>query len=160
MRSVASIFCARILKGRALFSPQGESKKFFITVSSGVLSRCLIHKDEVRKLITLWVKRQNPEGTAPSGAIRSLRLDQRACEAYPAISLKCGGCSPALGHSVRLIPQKSVPDRIGFSDNNSLNLQSSSVQSDNSDNAWNVNFNNGNVNNNNKSNNNYVRCVR
>ena len=30
----------------------------------------------------------------------------------------------------------------------------------NTDNAWNVNFNNGNVNNNNKTNNNYVRCVR
>ncbi|MBO4700056.1 DUF1566 domain-containing protein [bacterium] len=39
-------------------------------------------------------------------------------------------------------------------------MWSSSTQSDNTDNAWNVNFKNGNVNNNNKSNNNYVRCVR
>lgn len=90
---------------------------------------------------------------------QNLRLYQGAREAYPAVSLKCGGCSPALGHSTRLIPQKSVPDRIGFSDNNPLN-PSSSVQSDNSDNAWNVNFNNGNVNNNNKNNTNSVRCVR
>ena len=37
---------------------------------------------------------------------------------------------------------------------------SSSEQSDNADNAWNVNFNNGNVNNNNKNNNNNVRCLR
>ena len=88
-----------------------------------------------------------------------MRLDQGAREAYPAVSLKCGGCSPALGHSTRLIPQKSVPDRIGFSDNNPLN-SSSSTKSDNTDNAWNVNFSNGKVNNNNKSNNNYVRCVR
>lgn len=37
---------------------------------------------------------------------------------------------------------------------------SGSSYANNSDNAWNVNFNNGNVNANNKTNNNYVRCVR
>ena len=115
---------------------------------------------EVRKIITLLVKRQNSESTALSGAFRSLRLDQRACEAYPAVSLKCGECSPVLGHSVRLTPQKSVPDRIGSSDNNPLNFWSSTTNENNSNNAYNVNFSNGNVNNNNKSNSNYVRCVR
>jgi hypothetical protein len=42
----------------------------------------------------------------------------------------------------------------------SNNYWSSSTNANNSDNAWNVNFNNGNVNNNNKTNNNYVRAVR
>lgn len=37
---------------------------------------------------------------------------------------------------------------------------SSTTNANNTDNAWNVNFNNGNVNNNNKSNTNYVRAVR
>ncbi|WP_300971771.1 DUF1566 domain-containing protein [Thiocapsa sp.] len=37
---------------------------------------------------------------------------------------------------------------------------SSSPNANNSDNAWNVNFNNGNVNNNNKNNTKYVRLVR
>ncbi len=37
---------------------------------------------------------------------------------------------------------------------------SASENADNTNNAWNVNFNNGNVNNNNKNNNNNVRCVR
>jgi len=35
-----------------------------------------------------------------------------------------------------------------------------SATENNSNNAYNVNFNNGNTNNNNKTNNNYVRCVR
>jgi RNA-directed DNA polymerase len=42
----------------------------------------------------------------------------------------------------------------------SSNYWSSTTNANNSDNAWNVNFNNGNVNNNNKSNNLYVRAVR
>ena len=128
--------------------PRAGRKKIFNLVSGGVLLRCLIHKDEVRKIITLLVKRQNSESIALSGAFRSLRLDQRACEAYPRVSLKCGGCSPALWHSVRLIPQKSVPDRIGSSDNNLLNLQfwSSTTNENNSNNAYNVNFSNGKVN--------------
>jgi len=37
---------------------------------------------------------------------------------------------------------------------------SSSSNVNNTDNAWNVNFNNGNVNNNNKTNNNNARCAR
>lgn len=37
---------------------------------------------------------------------------------------------------------------------------SSTTNTNNSGNAWNVNFNNGNTNNNNKTNSNYVRCVR
>jgi len=37
---------------------------------------------------------------------------------------------------------------------------SSSTYVNNTNNAWNVNFNNGNVNNNNKTNNNNARCVR
>ena len=37
---------------------------------------------------------------------------------------------------------------------------SSTTNTNNTDNAWNVNFNNGNVNNNNKTNNNNVRCTR
>lgn len=37
---------------------------------------------------------------------------------------------------------------------------SSSVNADNTSNAWNVNFDNGNVNNNDKNNDNRVRCVR
>ena len=41
----------------------------------------------------------------------------------------------------------------------SNNYWSSSTYAQNTNNAWNVNFNNGNVNNNNKTNNNYVRCV-
>ena len=40
------------------------------------------------------------------------------------------------------------------------NYWSSTTNANNTNNAWNVNFNNGNVNNNNKSNNNYVRAVR
>ncbi|MGI6393994.1 MAG: hypothetical protein ACOX2F_04600 [bacterium] len=43
---------------------------------------------------------------------------------------------------------------------NSLNSGSSSSYVNNTNNAWNVNFNNGNVNNNNKTNTNYARCVR
>ena len=43
---------------------------------------------------------------------------------------------------------------------NSSNYWSSTTNANNTNNAWNVNFNNGNVNNNNKNNNNYVRCVR
>lgn len=42
----------------------------------------------------------------------------------------------------------------------SSNYWSASPNANNSNNAWNVNFNNGNSNNNNKSNNNYVRLVR
>ena len=40
------------------------------------------------------------------------------------------------------------------------NYWSSTTNANNSNNAWNVNFNNGNANNNNKSNNNYARGVR
>jgi hypothetical protein len=43
---------------------------------------------------------------------------------------------------------------------NLRNSISSSSNVNNTNNAWNVNFNNGNVNNNNKTNNNYARCVR
>jgi len=57
------------------------------------------------------------------------------------------------------LPQKSVPVGSDFLIIIS-EFWSSSTQSDNTDNAWNVNFNNGNVNNNNKTNNNNVRCVR
>ncbi|MBC8236664.1 MAG: DUF1566 domain-containing protein [Helicobacteraceae bacterium] len=42
----------------------------------------------------------------------------------------------------------------------SNNYWSSTTNANNTDNAWNLNFNNGNQNNNNKTNNNYVRCVR
>jgi len=42
----------------------------------------------------------------------------------------------------------------------SNNYWSSTTNADNTDNAWNVNFNNGNVNNDNKTNTNYVRAVR
>jgi len=42
----------------------------------------------------------------------------------------------------------------------SSNYCSSTTNANNTDNAWNVNFNNGNDNWNNKSNNNYVRAVR
>lgn len=42
----------------------------------------------------------------------------------------------------------------------SNNYWSSTTNANNTDNAWNVNFNNGNTNNNNKTNNNNVRCVR
>ena len=42
----------------------------------------------------------------------------------------------------------------------SSNYWSSSTNADNSDNAWNVNFNNGNVNNDDKTNDNYVWPVR
>jgi len=53
---------------------------------------------------------------------------------------------------------------IGFR-NKRFNFQSSYYWSattnvNNTDNAWNVNFNNGNDNNNNKTNSNYVRCAR
>ncbi|MBU1667441.1 DUF1566 domain-containing protein [bacterium] len=57
----------------------------------------------------------------------------------------------------------------GISANNSINRTlifasnnywSSTTYANNSNNAWNVNFNSGNQNNNNKNNNNYVRCVR
>lgn len=153
-------FSASLLKGLACFLAVRRVEKFFY---HGIKrrKRCLIHKTKCgNSNTTLRGSGRILTSTALSEESKLLRLDQGARDAYPAVSLKCGGCSPALGHSTRLIPQKSVPDRIGFSDNNSLNLQSSSVQSDNSDNAWNVNFNNGNVNNNNKSNNNYVRCVR
>ncbi|HPJ96690.1 MAG TPA: DUF1566 domain-containing protein [Syntrophales bacterium] len=40
------------------------------------------------------------------------------------------------------------------------NYWSSTTNADNTDNAWNVNFNNGNVNNDDKTNTNYVRAVR
>jgi len=42
----------------------------------------------------------------------------------------------------------------------SNNYWSATTNANNTDNAWNVNFNNGNDNNNNKTNHNYVRCVR
>lgn len=42
----------------------------------------------------------------------------------------------------------------------SSNFWSGSPNANNSDNAWNVNFNNGNANNNNRDNNNHVRAVR
>ena len=42
----------------------------------------------------------------------------------------------------------------------SSNFWSGSPNANNSDNAWNVNFNNGNANNDNRSNNNSVRLVR
>ena len=44
-------------------------------------------------------------------------------------------------------------------DKSSSNYWSSSTNVNNSDNAWQVNFNNGNVNNNNKTNDYLVRCV-
>ena len=40
------------------------------------------------------------------------------------------------------------------------NYWSSTTNANNSNNAWNVNFNNGNVNNDNKTNNNFVTAVR
>lgn len=40
------------------------------------------------------------------------------------------------------------------------NYWSSTTNANNTNNAWNVNFNNGNVNNNNKNNNNFARAVR
>lgn len=43
---------------------------------------------------------------------------------------------------------------------NKFLFRSSTENSNNKSNAWNVNLNNGNTNNNNKSNNNNVRCVR
>lgn len=42
----------------------------------------------------------------------------------------------------------------------SSNYWSSTTNANNSNNAWNVNFNNGNVNNDNKNNNNFVTAVR
>ncbi|WOO31811.1 DUF1566 domain-containing protein [Diaphorobacter limosus] len=42
----------------------------------------------------------------------------------------------------------------------SSNVWSGSPNANNSNNAWNVNFNNGNANNDNRSNNNHVRLVR
>ena len=152
-------FFASLLKGLACFLAVRRVEKIFYP---GIKrrKRCLIHKTKCgNSNTTLRGSGRILTSTELSEESRNLRLYQGARDAYPAVSLKCGGCSPALGHSTRLIPQKSVPDWIGFSDNNPLN-SSSSVQSDNSDNAWNVNFNNGNVNNNNKSNTNSVRCVR
>lgn len=54
-------------------------------------------------------------------------------------------------------PYRSA-DRSG--DQNLPTEWSSSSHANNTNNAWNVNFNNGNVNNNNKTNNNNARCVR
>ena len=44
--------------------------------------------------------------------------------------------------------------------NTAYNYWSATTYANNTDNAWNVNFNNGNDNNNNKTNSYYVRCVR
>ena len=94
-------------------------------------------------------------------SVPSLRLDQRAEEAFSAISplehgkifspvlfpsgLKAAGIRTLAGSDFLVIISE---------------FWSSSTNVNNTNNAWNVNFNNGNVNNNNKTNNNYVRCVR
>jgi retron-type reverse transcriptase len=52
------------------------------------------------------------------------------------------------------------PDVVKWGGEMSSNYWSSTTNANNTDNAWNVNFNNGNVNNNNKSNSYYVRAVR
>ena len=153
------------LSGRQVFAwlaLRESCRKAAERVSHGIKrrKRCLIHKTKCgNSNTTLRGSGRILTSTALSEESKLLRLYQGARDAYPAVSLKCGGCSPALGHSTRLIPQKSVPDRIGFSDNNPLNL-SSSVQSDNSDNAWYVNFDIGDVLENHMGDNYYVRCVR
>ncbi|MBQ4437570.1 DUF1566 domain-containing protein [bacterium] len=96
-------------------------------------------------------------------SVLSLRLDQRACEAYQAVNSNSPNShdfSHGSDYSGKTASEIRTGERIGFSDNNSLNFWSSSTNANNTNNAWNVNFNNGNVNNNNKTNNNNVRCVR
>lgn len=95
-------------------------------------------------------------------SVPSLRLDQRACEAYPAVNSNFVNRN-TFSHVFEKSGKTAAEIRtswIGFSDNNPLNFWSSSTNVNNTNNAWNVNFNNGNVNNNNKTNTNYVRCVR
>ncbi len=64
----------------------------------------------------------------------------------------------------RLLIDSGRKEKISFSLKSERTIQSnnywsSSTYAQNTNNAWNVNFNNGNVNNNNKTNNNYVCCV-
>ena len=73
------------------------------------------------------------------------------------------GILPCLGRAGRPGPcANSVActweqaERVGVASN----YWSSTTNANNSNNAWNVNFNNGNVNNNNKTNNNFVTAVR
>ena len=94
-------------------------------------------------------------------SVLNLRLDQRAGEAFSAISpFKHGKIFSTVQPTSGLKAAEIRTEWIGFSENNPLNFWSSSTNVNNTNNAWNVNFNNGNVNNNNKTNNNNVRCVR
>jgi len=70
-------------------------------------------------------------------------------------------CNSWLSPETQVVEKKSCCTSLSIGRGSQFReMWSSSVQSDNTDNAWNVNFNNGNVNNNNRNNNNDVRCVR
>jgi len=95
-------------------------------------------------------------------SVPSLRLDQRAGEAYPAVNSNNPN-SHDFSHGSDYSGKTAAEIRTLAGSDFLIIISefwSSSTQSDNTDNAWNVNFNNGNVNNNNKTNNNNVRCVR
>ena len=95
-------------------------------------------------------------------SVPSLRLDQRASEAYPAVNpnfVNRNTFSHGFEDSGKTAAEIRT-DRIGFSDNNPLNFWFWSSTPNDNNNAWNVNFSNGKDNNNNKSNKKSVRCVR
>lgn len=101
--------------------------------------------------------RQTGDGVAPQGGILYDGAERRR--------LRSPAANPDSGYPVGPAGSTSKPSvgRRRSSGNaywTSNNYWSSTENSNNSSNAWNVNFNNGNTNNNDKSNNNYVRCIR
>jgi len=86
--------------------------------------------------------------------VKPFLFSQRPTSLSILLSLKQNGLG--FNHHKKVLPQ-AVPwhAKVGLA-----LYWSSSPNANNSNNAWNVNFNNGNVNNNNKNNSNYVRLVR
>lgn len=95
-------------------------------------------------------------------SVLSLRLDQRAGEAYQAVNSNSPN-SHDFSHGSDYSGKTAAEIRTLAGSDFLIIISefwSSSTNVNNTNNAWNVNFNNGNVNNNNKTNNNNVRCVR
>lgn len=89
-----------------------------------------------------------------SSLLCPLSTANMGCDNLAALAFKVSGC---LG---RIIEQNGY--LLGYRRANQVieSYWSSSPNANNSNNAWNVNFNNGNDNNNNRTNNNHVRLVR
>ena len=95
-------------------------------------------------------------------SVLSLRLDQRAGEAFSAVNSN-NEHSHDFSHGSDYSGKTAAEIRTMAGSDFLIIISefwSSSTNVNNTNNAWNVNFNNGNVNNTNKTNNNTVRCVR